>query len=210
MPWTNEHLQWLQLIDTKKTADGKDIEIYELNYDLGNDEIFSKWAKHFRNHYCLDSKIERLIRGTNQTKAEYLSNIKFPESNANGAKTRAGDFGEILVSDFLEYILNFWVPRTRFSERQNRNNPTQGVDVIGFKSDDYTLNNRNDELIIFEVKCKLTGINKSNKVWIASSYNNYEIENCIITDKSLTTKNSRPDKLVQMNIKAKLDKKILL
>lgn len=30
MPWTNEHLQWLQLIDTKKTADGKDIEIYEL------------------------------------------------------------------------------------------------------------------------------------------------------------------------------------
>ena len=161
MPWTNEHLQWLQLIDTKKTADGKDIEIYELNYDLGNDEIFSKWAKHFRNHYCLDSKIERLIRGTNQTKAEYLSNIKFPESNANGAKTRAGDFGEILVSDFLEYILNFWVPRTRFSERQNRNNPTQGVDVIGFKSDDYTLNNRNDELIIFEVKCKLTGINKS-------------------------------------------------
>lgn len=29
MPWTNEHLQWLQLIDTKKTADGKDIEIYE-------------------------------------------------------------------------------------------------------------------------------------------------------------------------------------
>ena len=86
MPWTNEHLQWLQLIDTKKTADGKDIEIYELNYDLGNDEIFSKWAKHFRNHYCLDSKIERLIRGTNQTKAEYLSNIKFPESNANGAK----------------------------------------------------------------------------------------------------------------------------
>ena len=161
MPWTNEHLQWLQLLDTYKTADGKDVEIYELNYDLGNDEIFSKWAKHFRNHYCLDSKIERLIRGTNQTKAEYLSNIKFPESNANGAKTRAGDFGEILVSDFLEYILNFWVPRTRFSERQNRNNPTQGVDVIGFKSDDYTLNNRNDELMIFEVKCKLTGTSKS-------------------------------------------------
>lgn len=39
MPWTNEHLQWLQLIDTQKTADGKDIEIYELNYDLGNDGV---------------------------------------------------------------------------------------------------------------------------------------------------------------------------
>ncbi len=29
-------------------------------------------------------------------------------------KLRAGDFGEILVSDFLEYILNFWVPQNTF------------------------------------------------------------------------------------------------
>ena len=84
-------------------------------------------------------------------------NLKFPEEGRNGAKTRSGDFGEILISDFIEYNLNFWVPRTRFSDRANRNNPTQGVDVIGFKSDDYSQNLINDELIIFEVKCKLTG-----------------------------------------------------
>ncbi len=159
MPWTNEHLQWLKHISTKQTADGKNIEIYEFNYDLENQEVFSHWAKHFRNHYCLDTKIERLVRRTVYTKTQYLNNIKFPESNVNGAKTRSGDFGEILISDFLEYVLNFWVPRTRFSERQNRNNPTQGVDVIGFKSDNYSENNPNDELIIFEVKCKLTGTN---------------------------------------------------
>lgn len=157
MPWTDEHLEWIDHVDTKQTSDGKDIEVYEFNYDLDNEEIFSSWAKHFRNHYCLDTKIERLIRNTGQTKTEYLNNIKFPEANVNGAKTRSGDFGEILISDFLEYILNFWVPRTRFSERQNRNNPTQGVDVIGFKSEDYSANNLNDELMIFEVKCKLTG-----------------------------------------------------
>lgn len=157
MPWTDEHLEWIDYVDTKQTSDGKDIEVYEFNYDLNNEEVFSSWAKHFRNHYCLDTRIERLIRNTGQTKTEYLNNIKFPEANVNGAKTRSGDFGEILISDFLEYILNFWVPRTRFSERQNRNNPTQGVDVIGFKSEDYSANNPNDELMIFEVKCKLTG-----------------------------------------------------
>ncbi len=157
MPWTDEHLEWIDYVDTKQTSDGKDIEVYEFNYDLDNEEVFSSWAKHFRNHYCLDTRIERLIRNTGQTKTEYLNNIKFPEANVNGAKTRSGDFGEILISDFLEYILNFWVPRTRFSERQNRNNPTQGVDVIGFKSEDYSANNPNDELMIFEVKCKLTG-----------------------------------------------------
>lgn len=159
MPWTKEHLQWLQLIDTQKTDDGKDIEIYDFNYDLDNNEIFSKWAKHFRNHYCLDDLIDSFIDGTEYTtRSEYLNNLKFPENSRAGAKTRSGDFGEILISDFIEYNLHYWVPRTRFSERQNRNNPTQGVDVIGFKSDDYTQNNKNDELLIFEVKCKLTGI----------------------------------------------------
>lgn len=159
-PWTNEHLSWLNHIDTKQTIDGKNVDIYEFNYDETEDEIFAKWAKHFRNHYCLDTLIDLFLENTEySTKKEYLNNLKFPESGRAGAKTRSGDFGEILVSDFIEYRLNYWVPRTRFSERQNRNNPTQGVDVIGFRSSDYTQNNQDDELLIFEVKCKLTGVN---------------------------------------------------
>lgn len=160
MPWTNEHIGWLEYIDTKLTVDNKNIDIYEFNYNLEEDAIFSSWAKHFRNHYCLDDLIDLFIEDTEYTtRSEYLNNLKFPEIGRAGAKTRSGDFGEILISDFIEYNLNYWVPRTRFSERQNRNNPTQGVDVIGFKSDDYTQNNINDELLIFEVKCKLTGVN---------------------------------------------------
>jgi len=160
MPWTEEHIEWLEHVDTKQTQDNKNIDIYEFNYDLEKDEIFSNWAKHFRNHYCLDNLIDLFMEDTEYTtRKEYLNNLKFPEIGRAGAKTRSGDFGEILISDFIEYRLNYWVPRTRFSDRQNRNNPTQGVDVIGFKSDDYTQNNRNDELLIFEVKCKLTGVN---------------------------------------------------
>lgn len=159
-PWTDEHLSWLNHIDTKQTVDNKDVDIYNFNYNLDDDEIFSNWAKHFRNHYCLDDLIELFIEDTEYTtRKEYLNNLKFPEIGRAGAKTRSGDFGEILISDFIEYSLGYWVPRTRFSDRQNRNNPTQGVDVIGFKSDDYTRNDTNDELFIFEVKCKLTGVN---------------------------------------------------
>lgn len=157
MPWTNEHLEWLEYIDTKQTADDKDIDIYKFNYDLDNEEVFSNWARHFRNHYCLDELIDDLRDGTDLSRADYLNNLKFPEEGRSGAKTRSGDFGEILISDFIEYNLNFWVPRTRFSDRANRNNPTQGVDVIGFKSSDYTQNLIDDELMIFEVKCKLRG-----------------------------------------------------
>ena len=160
-PWTKEHLSCLNYIENKETADGKEVEIYEFNHNIFDNQILSKWAKHFRNQYCLDSLIDLYRDGTGYSRTEYLNNLKFPERNVAGAKTRSGDFGEILVSDFLEYNLGYWVPRTRFSDRHNRNNPTQGVDVIGFKSRDYTQNDRTDQLFIFEVKCKLTGTNEN-------------------------------------------------
>lgn len=96
-------------------------------------------------------------------------------------------------------------------------NEDGSVNSVKENADDVLINNSYNKtidlksiLITRGLYNRLTGIIKSNKVWIASSYNNYEIENCIITDKSLTTKNSRADKLVQMSLKVKLDKKILL
>src|SRR3546814_15477764 len=54
-------------------------------------------------------------------------------SAAPGPSTRAGDFGEILVADFIEYVLGYWCPRQgRFEDRENRNVPSNGTDVIGF------------------------------------------------------------------------------
>src|SRR3546814_8878008 len=45
-------------------------------------------------------------------------------SAAPGPSTRAGDFGEILVADFIEYVLGYWCPRQgRFEDRENRNVP---------------------------------------------------------------------------------------
>jgi hypothetical protein len=49
------------------------------------------------------------------------------------------------------------VPRTRFSERQNRSNPTQGVDVLGLKLINLNTESPNDELLIYEVKAIFYG-----------------------------------------------------
>jgi len=151
------HLDWLK--DTGKTLttqDGIPIKIFELNHT--NDEaILNSWAKHFRTHYCLDEDIDILRDGTGKSRAEYLHDLVFPDRSTHaGPATRSGDFGEILVSDYVEYILGYWVPRTRFSERQNRSNPTQGVDVLGLKMLDPNNKSINDELLIYEVKAKLT------------------------------------------------------
>jgi len=157
MPWTSDHIQWL--IDTGKrltTADGKTVEVWEFCHEE-DDEVLSAWARHFRNHYCLDTEIDFYRKGYNQSRSEYLNNIKFPDSSvAPGPSIRAGDFGEILVSDYLQYVLGYWIPRTRYGDKTIRNESTKGCDIIGFK----LVNGKeslDDTLAIFEAKTQFSG-----------------------------------------------------
>jgi len=129
-----EHIKWL--VDTGQrlqTADGRAVEVWEFNR-RAEDKVLSAWAKHFRNHYCLDNQLDELRHGTSHTRAEYLIQIKFPDAHiAPGPSIRSGDFGEILVSDYLEFILGYWVPRTHYINKAVRNESTKGCDIIGFK-----------------------------------------------------------------------------
>ena len=158
MPWTSEHTKWL--VDTGerlKITDGKEVEVWEFRHR--NDEaILSAWAKHFRNHYCLDSEIDYWRRGYKYSRSEYLDTIKFPDpKNAPGPSIRAGDFGEILVADFLEYLLGYWVPRTRYGDKTIRNESTKGSDIIGFHIVQDGKASSEDRLAIFEVKAQFSG-----------------------------------------------------
>lgn len=155
--WSSEHIRWL--IDTGEkltTADGITIHMFEFRYQ-DNDETFSKWAKHFRNHYCLDSEIDLLREGTGYSRCEYLKKMKLPTASKGlGPSTRAGDFGEILVADYLEYIAGYWVPRTRYDHKVIRNESTKGTDIIGFKFIGQ-IESSEDALSIFEVKTQFSG-----------------------------------------------------
>ncbi len=155
MPWSSQHLSWLK--DTGRvlhTADGKDVSIFEFAHSP-DPRILSKWAKHFRNHYCFDNKIDDLRRGTGLSRCDYLTNLKFPHVRERpGPSVRAGDFGEILVADFVQYMLNYTVPRTRYLDKIRRNQSPEGIDVIGFLQADPKPSPQ-DELITFEVKCAL-------------------------------------------------------
>src|ERR1700690_2369688 len=112
------HLAWL--MDTGgriTTADGKVVEVWELRHS-SDCATLSDWAKHFRNHYCLDTEIDALRNGTGLSRADYLIHIKFPDATAApGPSIRAGDFGEILAADYLEYVLGYWTPRVRFGDK---------------------------------------------------------------------------------------------
>jgi hypothetical protein len=127
----------------------------ELQYN-NDHKILSAWAKHFRNHYCRDDEIDNLRKGTGLSRCDFLQRIIFPDGKTRpGPSVRAGDFGEILVADFVQYVLNYVVPRTRYEDKDNRNESKKGIDVLGFRMLGDKASPK-DELITFEVKCALS------------------------------------------------------
>lgn len=156
-----EHIRWfINTGEQLETADNKIVEVWEFRHE--NDEtVLSEWAKHFRGHYCREEEIDFLREDYGYSRAEYLSKIKLPDKSERlGPSTMAGDFGEILVSDFLQYILSYWVPRTRYGNKTVRNESTKGCDIIGFKIMDESQESLEDTLAIFEAKTQFSG-NKS-------------------------------------------------
>ncbi|WP_165733633.1 Hachiman antiphage defense system protein HamA [Polaribacter sp. 20A6] len=158
MPWTTEHNIWLtQIPNQRTTVDGKAVTLLEFNPNFDDTETMSRWAKHFRNHYCFDTEIDFFREGTGLSKKDFLLNTKFPTTTRGfGPGIRAGDFGEILIADYLAYTLDHWVPRTRYGNKTIRDESTKGSDLIGFKTIDDT-ESIQDILTMFEVKTQFSG-----------------------------------------------------
>jgi len=153
-----KHISWL--VETSEeitTTDGAKVRVLELQH-RSDPTILSEWAKHFRNHYCKESEIDFLRRGPNLSRSEYLKRHKFPSQTvAPGPSIRSGDFGEILVADYLEFSLEYWVPRTRYGRKTIINESTKGSDILGFKFVNDGKESSDDVLAIFESKSQFSG-----------------------------------------------------
>ena len=152
-----EHLSCLVKCATSlSTSDGHPIEVWELKVDL-LDPHLSNWASTFRQQYCADTDIDILAAGTGLSRAEYLTNLVFPdEQSAPGPSIRAGDFAELLVADYVEHLLGFWVPRAKYAEKAVRNESVKGVDILGFRLVTEASASANDVLLTFEAKAQLS------------------------------------------------------
>ena len=155
------HIDWIVQEKQVVTSEGKEIVVYELIIQ-DDERILNLWAKHLREHYCADSEIDLLREGFGLERSEYLNTIKFPDGRVRpGPSVRSGDFTEILVADYVQYVLNYIVPRTRYDRKVNRNSSTMGSDLIGYKCGKKI--SKNDELIVFEVKASSSEVPPSAK-----------------------------------------------
>ncbi len=132
------------------TKDGKEISVLRL--EVGNEEkVLDEWAMHFREQYRYLEDLDFEIHGTGRTRQEQLRDYVFPsDSIPPGPSTRVGEFCEILVADYIEFVCNYYVPRIKYRDKFNRNVPVTGSDVYGFKIGKKA--SSKDEAIIFEVK----------------------------------------------------------
>ena len=149
-----KHINWFEDTgETFETADGQEVEVWNFNHE-DDEEVLSDWARHFREHYCSDEELPFLVDGTGKTKSQFLNEIKFPDRRAKpGPSTRSGDFAEILVADYIEYVLGYWCPRqVRYEDRMNRNVSTNGCDILGFKFVQENAISDDDELFLLESK----------------------------------------------------------
>jgi hypothetical protein len=158
------HIQWL--IDTGvrlNTTDGKEIEVWEFRHQ-DDSKLLSEWAAHFRNQYCSDKQIDSLRSGPGKSRTQYLNDLKFPDAKITpGPSIRSGDFAEILIADYLEFICNYWVPRFKHVNKTIRNESEKGSDIIGFKITQQESFSSNDEMVVFEVKATFSDT-KNNRL----------------------------------------------
>jgi hypothetical protein len=161
------YLRYLKQVDELTLAAGEECEVWEL--DVPNDEAcLSEWASRFRHCYCPDSQLDLLRAGTGKTREEYLLELVFPDqSKAPGPGVRSGDFAELLIADFVEFLLGYWVPRDKYAEKGSRDESVKGVDIVGFKWQHEDQHHPDDEMLTFEVKAQLRGGKYDKRLQVA-------------------------------------------
>ncbi len=152
-----QYIDWIVEKTGIVIKDSTPIQCYEIDYK-DDPLILDDWAKHIRRNYISDDDLSDDAFINNMTIEQYLKEYIIPQKQEPlGPTARSGDIGEIIVSDLLEFIWNYSVPRYKLKNRAGKNNSQQGTDIIAYKfyKADKTPNVK-DELIAAEVKAALT------------------------------------------------------
>lgn len=136
------------------TAQDKEITVLHVNI-ADDEEILNQWAEYLRDNYCSLADLDMQRNGFGISRKDFLLNMKFPDpTDRLGPSTMSGDFSEILIASYIEYVLNYVVPKVRYKQKFNRNTSTQGSDLIGYKLNTVGQTNKKDEMIVIEVKAR--------------------------------------------------------
>lgn len=119
-----EYINGYKAEESLYTKDGKEISVLRLEVE-NEEKVLDEWARHFREQYRYMEDLDFERHGTRKTRQEHLRDYVFPSDSVRpGPSTRVGDFCEILVADYIEFVCNYYVPRIRYRDKFNeKSNP---------------------------------------------------------------------------------------
>ncbi len=152
-----EYLRWIIKEDGVIKDNSIQLKCYRIEYN-NDPDVLDDWALHIRRHYIPDDELEEDCTLLGLTSEEYLRSSVIPQKDVHlGPTSRSNTITEILISDLLEFVYGFHVPRIRQTNMSGTTVSEHGTDVIGyqFEKEDKTPSSK-DKLIAAEVKAVLS------------------------------------------------------
>lgn len=128
---------------------GVSTRCFRLEGDI-DEEALQRWALHVRRHYIRDDELSDYVSFYETSTEEYLRDSCIPDI----PQIMSGDFAEIMISDLLQFVEGYGVPRFKQHGRTDKNSSEHGSDVIAYKITDPEKPNASDELLAIEVKSR--------------------------------------------------------
>lgn len=152
-----KYIKWFVEESTVTLEDGAPLLCYRLDYAV-DETVYCDWALHLRQHYESDDELAESLQTTGLSAEEYLRRNVIPQkSDEFGPTSRSNDFSEIMISDLLEFIHGYNVPRCKQRNRSGKSLSEHGTDILAYKFDKQDNSpSANDELLAVEVKAGLS------------------------------------------------------
>lgn len=152
-----KYIDWCVEETNVTLEDGAPIVSYKLDYEI-IDDVCDELALHIRQHYESDDELVKSLADTKLQIEEYLRHFVVPQKDDPfGPTARSNDFTEIMVSDLLEFVHEYTVPRCKQRNRSGKNQSEHGTDILAYR---YAISPQRpsieDELLAVEVKAGLS------------------------------------------------------
>ena len=152
-----KYINWFAEENDVTLEDGVPINSYKLDYTI-DEETYNELALHIRQHYESDDELAKSIITTKMSLENYLRQLVIPQrSDPFGATSRSNDFTEILISDLIEFIYKYDVPRCKQRNRSGKTQSEHGTDILAYKFRKKDKSpSKKDTLLAIEVKAGLS------------------------------------------------------
>ena len=143
-----DFIGWLA-VETDVIIRDADVRCFRLDWSIDESRLNS-WALHVRRHYLRDDELSKHVDYYGLAIDEYLQASVIPDV----PQIRSGDFAEIVISDLLQFVEGYEVPRYKQHARKDKNASEHGADVLAYKLNNPDIPCNKDELLTVEVKSR--------------------------------------------------------